>query len=186
MIYIFVALSIWREFHKRMSCPWSKSHDFKVKINVDFMEFLVWRYMYLSQTRYGEGYIGTALSLFKLRLRATLVSRVPTRVYRINSPSLSCSSVAWFIPCLGKIPWPLIGWDIFWLLLWNHLDGIRRNLTGRKILTSSTKFVFFGPIGQTRWLPLPLFGWDIFDFSSESAERNSTKLDRKQDLNVLY
>ena len=25
-----------------------------------------------------------------------------------------------------------------------------------------------------------------FDFSSETAERNSTKLDRKQDLNVLY
>ena len=26
----------------------------------------------------------------------------------------------------------------------------------------------------------------IFDFSSETAEWNSTKLDRKQDLNVLY
>ena len=26
----------------------------------------------------------------------------------------------------------------------------------------------------------------IFDFSSETAEQNSTKLDRKQDLNVLY
>ena len=31
-----------------------------------------------------------------------------------------------------------------------------------------------------------LNGWDIFDFSSETAERNSTKLDRKQYLNVLY
>ena len=27
---------------------------------------------------------------------------------------------------------------------------------------------------------------DIFDFSSESAERNSSKLDRKYDLNLLY
>ena len=27
---------------------------------------------------------------------------------------------------------------------------------------------------------------DIFDFSSESAERNSTKLDRKQNRNILY
>ena len=27
---------------------------------------------------------------------------------------------------------------------------------------------------------------DIFDFFSETAERNSTKLDRKQALNVLY
>ena len=66
------------------------------------------------------------------------------------------------------------------------LNGIQRNLTGSKILTTSTKFVFFGPIGKTRWLPWPLIGWDIFDFSSETAEWNSTKLDRKQDLNDLY
>ena len=83
------------------------------------------------------------------------------------------------------------------------LNGIQRNLTGSKISTSSTKFVFLGPIGKTRWPPWPLICWDIFDFSSETAERNSicwdifdfssetaernsTKLDRKQDLNVLY
>ena len=33
------------------------------------------------------------------------------------------------------------------------LNGIQRNLTGSKISTSSTKFVFFGPIGKTRWPP---------------------------------
>ena len=68
------------------------------------------------------------------------------------------------------------------------LNGIQWNLTqtGSKIWTSSTKFVFFGPIGKTRWLPWRLIGWNTFDFSSETAERNSTKLDRKQDLNVLY
>ena len=66
------------------------------------------------------------------------------------------------------------------------LNGIQRNLTGSKISTSSTKFVFFGLIGKTRWPPWPQIGWDIFDFSSKTAERNSTKLDRKQDLNVLY
>ena len=66
------------------------------------------------------------------------------------------------------------------------LNGIQWNLTGIKISTSSTKFVFFGPIGKIRCPPWPLIGWDIFDFSSETTERNSTKLDRKQDLNVLY
>ena len=66
------------------------------------------------------------------------------------------------------------------------LNGIQRNLTGSKISTPSTKFVFFGPIGKTRWPPWPLIGWDIFDFSSETAEQNSTKLDRKPDLNTLY
>ena len=65
------------------------------------------------------------------------------------------------------------------------LKPLNGNLTGSKISTSSTKFVFFGPIGKTRWPPWPLIGWDIFNFS-ETAEQNSTKLDRKQDLNILY
>ena len=65
------------------------------------------------------------------------------------------------------------------------LNGIQQNLTGSKISTYSTKFVFFGPIGKTRWPPWPLIYWDIFDFSSETAVWNSTKLDWKQDLNVL-
>ena len=67
-----------------------------------------------------------------------------------------------------------------------RLNGIQRNLTGSKISTSSTKFVFYAPIGKTIWPPWPLIGWDILDFSSETAERNSRKLDRKQNLNFLY
>ena len=66
------------------------------------------------------------------------------------------------------------------------LNWIQGNLTGSKILTSSTKFVFLGRIGKTRWPSWPLIGWDILDFSSETAEWNSMKLDRKQNLNVLY
>ena len=38
------------------------------------------------------------------------------------------------------------------------LNGIQRNLIGSKISTSTTKFVFFGPIGKTRWPPWPLIG----------------------------
>ena len=70
--------------------------------------------------------------------------------------------------------------------LMKPLNGIQRNLTGSKILKSSTKLVFSGLIYKTRWLSWPLIGWDIFDFFSETAEWNSTKLDRKEDLNVLY
>ena len=66
------------------------------------------------------------------------------------------------------------------------LKGIQRNLSGSKISTSSSYFKFFGPIRKTRWSPWPLIGWDIFDVSSETAEQNSTKLDRKQYRNVLY
>ena len=61
------------------------------------------------------------------------------------------------------------------------LNGIQRNLIGSKISTPSTKFVFFRPIRKTKWPPWPLIGCYIFDFS-ETAERNSTKLDRKKDL----
>ena len=66
------------------------------------------------------------------------------------------------------------------------LIGIQRNLTGSNISTSSSKLLLFGPIGIRKWPPWPLIGWDIFDFSSKTAERNSMKLDREQDLNVLY
>ena len=66
------------------------------------------------------------------------------------------------------------------------LNGFQQNLTGSEIATSFTKCVFFRHIGKTRWPPWPLIGWDIFNFCSEIAERNSMKLDRKQDLNVFY
>ena len=58
-------------------------------------------------------------------------------------------------------------------------------MKGSKISTSSTKFVVFGPIGKTRWPPWPLIDWDIFDFFSMTANWYSSKLERKQDLNIL-
>ena len=38
------------------------------------------------------------------------------------------------------------------------LNGIQRKFTGSKILTSSTKFVLFGPTVNTRWPTWPLIG----------------------------
>ena len=66
------------------------------------------------------------------------------------------------------------------------MNRIQWNLIGSKISTPSTKIVFFGPIGKTKLPPWPLIGWDIFDFSSETAEQNSAKLDRKQAPNAFY
>ena len=79
----------------------------------------------------------------------------------------------------------VINFSHFRLLLWS---GIQRILTGSKISTSSTKFVLIGPIEKkkTRWPPRHLTDRDFIDFSSETTEWNSTKLERKQDLNVLY
>ena len=62
---------------------------------------------------------------------------------------------------------------------------IQRNLTGSKNSSFSTKFVVFPPMLKTRWQPQRLIGWDIVDFSFETAERHSRKLDRKQELNSL-
>ena len=45
------------------------------------------------------------------------------------------------------------------------LNGIQRNLTGSKITMSSTIFVFFGPIGKTRWPPCPLTVETVSTFS---------------------
>ena len=66
-----------------------------------------------------------------------------------------------------------------------QLNRIQRNLRGSKIGMSATKFVFFEPIGKPTRPPWPLIGWEIFDFFSETSERNLTKLDRNQYLNVL-
>ena len=63
----------------------------------------------------------------------------------------------------------VVNFSHFRLLLWNRWTEFNETLTGSKISTSSTKFVFFGPIGKTRWPPWPLIGWDIFDFLSETA-----------------
>ena len=62
--------------------------------------------------------------------------------------------------------------SLWWLrhfCILKPLKWIHRNFTGIKISASSTKFVFFGPIGKTRWLSRSVIGGDIFYFSFETA-----------------
>ena len=80
--------------------------------------------------------------------------------------------------------------EVFSTSLLKPLNGIKlQNLRGSKILTSYTSFFFLvclfsGSIGKkiAAW---PLIGRGIFYLSSETAERNSIKRYRKQDLYVL-
>ena len=66
------------------------------------------------------------------------------------------------------------------------LNRIQWHLIGSKISTPSTKF-FFGADRKNKMAALAS-DWlrHFFYFSSETAERNSTKLDRKQALNAFY
>ena len=74
----------------------------------------------------------------------------------------------------------------FRLLLWNRWSEFNETWQEARSQRPLPSLCFFGPIGKTRWPPWLLIASDIFDFSSETAERNLMKLDRKQDFNVLY
>ena len=74
----------------------------------------------------------------------------------------------------------------FQLLLWNRWTEFNETWQEARFQGPLPSLCFSGWSKKTRWPPWPLIGWDIFDFSSETAEWNSTKLDRKQGLNTLY
>ena len=72
----------------------------------------------------------------------------------------------------------------FRLLPWNRwmeFNDTWREATSQRPLPS-----FFFDRSEKQDDPWPLIGWDIFDISPETAERNSTKLDGTLDRNVLY
>ena len=77
---------------------------------------------------------------------------------------------------IGKTRWLL--WLRHFRLLWNCW-----NLTGSKILMSSAKFVFFGPIKKNKMAARPLIGRDIFVFSSSSPPPKISKI--RQYLEVI-
>ena len=73
----------------------------------------------------------------------------------------------------------------FWLLFWNfwtEFNDIWQEARHQRPLPS---LCFSGRSEKTRWPPWPLIGWYIFDLCPETAERNSMKIDRKQDLSQL-
>ena len=74
----------------------------------------------------------------------------------------------------------------FWLLLWNRWTEFNETWQEARSQRPLPSLCFSGKSEKKRWPPWPLIGWDIFDFSSWTAERNSTKLDRKQDHKALY
>ena len=76
--------------------------------------------------------------------------------------------------------------DIFFTSPLNPLNWIQRNLIVIVIWTPLSSFFFRADRIKQRWPPLAQIGWDIYNFSSETTERNSTKLGRKQDLNVFF
>ena len=73
------------------------------------------------------------------------------------------------------------------LILWNRWTEFNEKLYRKQDLNVLYQVgVFRADRKKTRWPPWPLIGWDLVDFSSETAGQNLTKLDMKQDLNILY
>ena len=88
---------------------------------------------------------------------------------------------------ISRCPSSVVNFSHFRLLLWNRWTEFNETLQEARYQRPLPGLCFFfGPVGKTRRLPWPLISWEIFDLFSETAERNSTKLDREQNINVLY
>ena len=79
-----------------------------------------------------------------------------------------------------------IGHGVMGCPLLQESSSSDRKATATNRMHSNDIYCVFGPIGKLKWPLWPLICWHIFDFSSATAEQNSTILDRKQDLNVFY
>ena len=101
------------------------------------------------------------------------------------SRRLKCTIVITCCPSSVR-PSSVVNFSHFRLLLWNRWTEFNETWQEARSQRPVPSFCFSSRSEKTRWPPWSLIGWDIFNFSSETAERNSTKLDRKQDLKVLY
>ena len=78
----------------------------------------------------------------------------------------------------------------FAVTLWTHplqplTCMVLTKLSRKQVLNVLYQVCAFGSIRNPRWPPWLLIGWDIFSFSSATAERNMMKLEKKQAHNVL-
>ena len=74
----------------------------------------------------------------------------------------------------------------FLLLLWNHWTEFNKTSQKASSQRPLPSLCFSGLSKKAIWRPGLWLAETYFDFSSETAERNSAKLDKKQGLNVLF
>ena len=76
--------------------------------------------------------------------------------------------------------------ETFWLLLWNPWTEFNLTWQGARSQRPLPSLCFPGRLEKQNGCAGLWLAETIFDFSFETAEQNSMKLDRKQNLNVLY
>ena len=106
-------------------------------------------------TRYPSSVRRPSLIFHIFNFFSKSAERNSTKLDRKQDLNVLYQVCVFFAP-IGKTrwpPWPLIGWDISTTSL-KPLNGIQRNFTGSKISTSSTKFVFLGPIQKNKMAAL--------------------------------
>ena len=74
----------------------------------------------------------------------------------------------------------------YFRLLWNRWTDFNKTWQEARSQRPLPILCFSGRSEKQDGRPGLWLAETFYDFSSETAERNSTKLDRKQDLNVLY
>ena len=105
-------------------------------------------------------------------------------IFDFSSEARSQRLLPVFFGPIRKTRWAprrLIGWNIFWLIFRNRWTQFKLTWQVARSQHPLPILCFSGRSKkESRWPPRSLIGWDIFNFSSETTEWNSTKLDRKQ------
>ena len=82
--------------------------------------------------------------------------------------------------------WPLIGWDIFQLFLWNCWTEFSETWQEARSQSLLPSLCLSGQSENQDGCPGLWLAETFFNFFSETAEQNSAKLDRRQNLKVFY